>query len=46
MPLIYEEVKMEVGYRIDVFVENEVIVEVKAVESLAPVNLAQVLTYL
>lgn len=46
MPLVYEEVKMEVGYRVDLFVEKEVIVEVKAVEAITPVHWAQVLTYL
>ena len=46
LPVIYEEVKMEVGYRADLFVENEVIVEIKSVEALTDVHLAQVLTYL
>lgn len=46
LPLIYEEVKLEVGYRIDLFVENCVIVETKSVEALADVHTAQVLTYL
>jgi GxxExxY protein len=46
LPLIYEEVKMEVGYRVDLLVEKKVVIEVKAVESLNDVHLAQVLTYL
>lgn len=46
LPLVYEEVKLEVGYRIDILVENKLIVEVKAVEALNEVHLAQVLTYL
>lgn len=46
LPLIYEEVKLEIGYRIDIIVENKVIVEVKSVEALNDVHLAQVLTYL
>lgn len=46
LPLIYEEVKLEVGYRLDLLVENKVIVELKAVEELNDVHLAQVLTYL
>lgn len=46
LPLIYEEVKMEVGYRIDLIVENKLIIEVKAVEALNDVHLAQILTYL
>ncbi|MEO5966928.1 MAG: GxxExxY protein [Ferruginibacter sp.] len=45
-PLIYEEVKLDVGYRIDLLLENKLIVEVKAVETLNDVHLAQVLTYL
>ena len=46
LPLIYEDVKLEIGYRIDILVENKLIVEVKAVESLNDVHIAQVLTYL
>jgi GxxExxY protein len=46
MPLIYEEVKLECGYRLDLLVENKVVVEVKSVEALNEVHLAQVLTYL
>ena len=46
LPQIYEEVKLEVGYRIDLLVEERLIVEVKAVESLHDVHLAQILTYL
>lgn len=46
LPLIYEDVKLEIGYRIDLFVESKVIVELKSVESLNDVHLAQILTYL
>ena len=46
LPLVYEEVKLEVGYRIDLLVEDKLIVEVKAVEALNDIHLAQVLTYL
>ncbi len=46
LPLIYEEVKLEIGYRVDLFIENKVIAEVKSVEALNEVHLAQVLTYL
>lgn len=46
MPFVYKELKMEVGYRIDLLVDDKVIVEIKSVESLAPVHFAQVLTYL
>lgn len=46
MPLIYENVKMDIGYRLDLIVENKVVVEVKSCESLNDVHLAQVITYL
>jgi GxxExxY protein len=44
--LIYNEVKLEVGYRLDLVVENKVIVEIKSVEALNDIHTAQVLTYL
>ncbi len=46
LPLIYEEVKLDIGYRIDLIVESKVIIELKAVEALNDVHLAQILTYL
>ncbi len=46
LPLVYEQVKLDIGYRIDLMVENKVIIETKAVEALNDVHLAQVLTYL
>ena len=46
MPFQYKEIKMSVGYRIDLLVAHKVIIEIKSVESLAPVHFAQVLTYL
>jgi len=46
LPLIYEEVKLDIGYRIDLFVMKKVIIEVKSVEALTDVHTAQVLTYL
>ena len=46
MPLIFEDVKLDCGYRIDLLVENKLVVELKAVEALNDVHLAQVLTYL
>ncbi|HEU4576269.1 MAG TPA: GxxExxY protein [Chitinophagaceae bacterium] len=46
LPVVYKEVKLECGYRIDVLVERKVIVEIKSVESLNDVHLAQVLTYM
>lgn len=46
VPLIYEQVKLECGYRMDILVENSVVVEIKSVEALAPIHEAQVLSYL
>jgi len=46
MPFIYKEVKQDVGYKIDLLVENKVIIEIKSVEALAPVHYLQLLTYL
>ncbi len=46
MPFFYKEVKQDIGYRIDLLVENKVIVEIKSVENLAPIHFAQTLTYL
>lgn len=46
MPIIYKEVKLDHGYRIDLLVENKLVIEIKTVEALNEVHLAQVLTYL
>ena len=46
MPFVYKEVKQDIGYRLDLLIENKVIVEIKSVENLAPVHFAQTLTYL
>ena len=46
LPLVYEEIRLECGYRIDLLVEKQVIVELKVVEALHDVHLAQILTYL
>lgn len=46
LPLVYKDVKMEVGYRVDIFVNNKVIIEIKSVDPLNDIHLAQVLTYL
>lgn len=45
LPLLYKDVKLDCGYRIDLLVENKVIVEVKSVKELDDIHLAQVLTY-
>jgi GxxExxY protein len=46
VPLIYEDVILDCGYRIDILVEDKLVVEIKSVDSLAQVHLAQTLTYL
>ena len=46
MPVRYEEVSLDTGYRLDLLVEDVVIVEVKTVERLQPIHRAQLLTYL
>jgi GxxExxY protein len=46
VPVLYKDVQLEIGFRIDLFVEKCVIVELKAVEALLPIHEAQVLTYL
>ena len=46
MPFIYKEIQLEVGYRIDLTVNNKVLIEIKSVENMAPVHFAQTLTYL
>lgn len=46
MPLVFEEVKLECGYRIDLLVSNSIVLELKSVEALNDVHLAQILTYM
>ena len=46
VPLIFEEVKLECGYRADLVIENKVVIEVKCVEAIASIHQAQTLTYL
>lgn len=46
IPVVFEEVKLECGYRADLIVGNKVIIEVKAVEALNDIHKAQILTYL
>jgi GxxExxY protein len=46
MPLIYKDKKLDIGYRIDLMVEEKVIIEVKSVEILNPVHVAQLMTYI
>ena len=46
IPLVFEDVKLECGYRIDLLVERKLVIEIKSVESLNDLHLAQTLTYL
>lgn len=46
MPLVYEDIKLDCGYRIDLLVENKLVIELKSVEELNEVHFAQTLTYL
>ena len=46
LPVVYKEIKLNTGYRIDMIVENKVIIEIKSVDNLAPIHTAQILTYL
>jgi GxxExxY protein len=46
LPLIYDDVKLDAGYRLDLVVNDSVIIEIKSVEELAPIHKAQLLTYL
>jgi len=46
LPLVYKEVKLECGYRLDLVVNNKVVIEIKSVDALAPIHMAQMMTYL
>ena len=46
MPVIYESVRLDVGYRIDLLLGQKVVIEIKAVDRVIPAHLAQILTYL
>ncbi|RUA11407.1 MAG: GxxExxY protein [Flavobacteriia bacterium] len=46
LPIVYKDIKIDHGYRIDLLVENRIVIELKTVESLTDVHTAQVLTYL
>jgi GxxExxY protein len=46
IPVIYEDVKMDLGFRADIIVENKLIIEIKSIEAVAPVHKKQLLTYL
>ena len=46
IPVVYKEIKLDCGYRLDILVNNEIIVEIKSIEGFAPVHTAQILTYM
>ncbi len=46
IPVVYDDIKLDLGFRLDLFVNNKVIIEIKSVETLAPVHHKQLLTYL
>ena len=46
LPLVYKEIQLELGYRLDLLVDSQVVVEIKSVETLKEVHISQVLTYL
>ena len=46
IPVVYEQIRLEIGFRADLIVESKVIIEIKSVEQLAPVHKKQLLTYL
>jgi GxxExxY protein len=45
-PIVYKDIKLDYGYRIDILVENSVVIELKVVDELNPVHTAQILTYM
>lgn len=46
VPVIYKEIKLECGYRLDILVEDKIVLELKTADALGPVDEAQILTYL
>ncbi len=46
IPVVYDKIKMELGFRADIIIENKVIIELKSIEAIAPVHTKQLLTYL
>ncbi|MGC8751814.1 GxxExxY protein [Hydrotalea sp.] len=46
LPLVYKDIKLDAGYRIDLLVENKVIVEIKSVDTIAEIHKAQLMTYM
>jgi GxxExxY protein len=46
VPVVYDGIKLEIGYRIDLLVENLVLIELKSIDAIAPIHKAQVISYL
>lgn len=46
LPLVYKDVKLDAGYRVDLMVERKIIIEIKSIDALADIHLAQILTYM
>lgn len=46
VPVVYKEIKLECGYRLDLLIENKVVIELKSIDLIAPVHTAQILTYM
>jgi GxxExxY protein len=46
VPVVYDDIKLEAGYKLDLLVEDTVVVELKAIEALAPIHQAQIISYL
>jgi GxxExxY protein len=46
IPLVFEQIHLECGYRADVVIENKVVLEIKSIEAIAPIHISQTLTYL
>ena len=46
MPVIYKTIKLDAGYKIDLFVENQIVIELKAIDSFHDIHIAQTLTYM
>src|SRR3989338_1444131 len=46
VPIVYKEIKLDYGYRIDLLVEDTVIIELKSIDAFAPIHEAQILTYM
>ena len=46
VPVVYDSIKLDVGYKLDLLVEDTVVVELKAIEALAPIHQAQIISYL